>query len=94
MEHLEAALEGKRLTDLRPAEKAGGSNPIRPTKAEIEEVFASLKAGKSEEEIKQACVRNRGDASKPQLSLSFSQIRRIRAAWEAKIVELTPKEEA
>lgn len=90
MENLTKALEGLKLEDLKKEDSTTESNLIEPTEAEIKLIIAELQAGKEYKEIKKTIRREEGISK---LGFSYGQIREIDLAREAKIAELTPKEE-
>jgi hypothetical protein len=87
-ETIAAYLADKTLEDLAPAVlPVAGDNPDSLTPAQVDRVVTALKAHWSPAKIKRVARDNFG------VGISFSQIREIRRAWRARLVELTPVEE-
>lgn len=95
MENLDIVLEDKKLEDLKAVAEQPKTTLIEPTQEEIEAIIVLLKEGKAYNEIKKT-VRRVIEKDGKQISaqgFSYGQIKEIDLAREAKIVELTPKEE-
>lgn len=95
MENLDSALDGKKLTDLQDSVSTGSVEEVEPRKETIEEAIKYLKwqTGCSETEGNEEYI-GKGDGQIcKKLGLSKSQLNEIRAALNAKVAELTPKEE-
>jgi|SaaInlLV_10m_DNA_2_1039722.scaffolds.fasta_scaffold122760_1 hypothetical protein len=90
MKELEKALKEKKLEDLKKVKTDSGSNLLEPTQAEIESILTALKDGKSYKEIKKEVRREVGVGKQ---GFSYGQIKEIDMAREAKVTELTPKDD-
>ena len=95
MENLEIALIDKKLEDLKSDVSGVATFQIEPTKEEIETILGHLKEGKDYKWIRRNVRRIVMKDAKQVSAQGFSrqQIQDIDRARQAKIVELSPKEE-
>uniref|UniRef100_A0A6M3Y6L6 Uncharacterized protein n=1 Tax=viral metagenome TaxID=1070528 RepID=A0A6M3Y6L6_9ZZZZ len=95
MDNLDKAFEGLKLEDVQISLNEGTSNLIEPTEAEIGLIRQALLDGKDYKEIKKTIrrVEKDGETQVSAKGFSHAQIHEIKLAMEAKVAELSPKEE-